>query len=159
MSEPEGTSWQRERMLSKWRSTIAGVTLRHPNGISRPVLRLIDGDPLRLYVGLDETRCTRDGHAMGDFAISTVTLTYFPGERLARIWLAAAWVGYLQHEALELVTIDGRAVIDPHAEPYATNPANRGLRDGLPVELTPETLVAALVLIMGRETAEREVGA
>lgn len=139
----------------QWRVALADVVLRHPNGRSMPVLRLIDGSPSSLYVGLDRTWCTSDGHEMVDFAISTVKLTYFPGEVLARAWFAAAWVGYLQHEALELVTVGGRAVLDPHAEPYVLNPVNRGLRDGFPVELTPLTLRRALRLVMSVEAVER----
>lgn len=138
-----------------WSAAVDMLRVRHPNGRSRCVLRIIDGDPPQLYVGLDETTCTRDGHVMRDFAISTVKLTYFPGVRLARAWFAAAWVGYLQHEALEIVTIDGAAVLDPHAGPYATNPLNRGLRDGFPVELTPATLLETLKLVMDDEDARR----
>lgn len=138
-----------------WRAALADVVLRHPNGRSRPVIRVSDGALPSLYVGLDRAWCTTDGHEMVDFAISTVRLTYFPGEALARAWLAAAWVGYLQHEALELVTVDGRAVLDPHAEPYVLNPVNRGLRDGFPVELTPLTLRRALRLVMSVDAVER----
>ena len=145
-------------ILEQWRLALAPVVLRHPNGRSRAVLRLIDGDPSQLYVGLDETTCTSDPtKTMRDFAISTVKLTYFPGERLARRWLAAAWVGYLQHEALELVTVDGKAVLDPHAEPYPENPYNRGLRDGFPVELNTHTLFLSLVAVMGEYAAMRVV--
>lgn len=141
-------------ILEQWRDALALVVLRHPNGRSVPVLRLLDGDPPQLYVGLDETTCTSDpSKTMRDFAISCVALTYFPGARLARMWLAAAWCGYLGHELLELVTVDGCAVLDPHAEPYATNPCNRGLRDGLPVQLTPESLIAALGVVMDKADA------
>lgn len=139
----------------QWRAALADVVLRHPNGRSAPVVRVIDGDPPSLYVGLDCTWCTGDGHEMTDFAISTVRLTYFPGVQLARMWLAAAWVGFLQHEALELATVDGVAVLNPHDEPYVSNPVNRGLRNGFPVELTYESTVAALELIMARSEAER----
>lgn len=139
--------------VDQWRAALAPVVLRHPNGRSTPVLRLTDGDPPQLYVGLDRTWCTRDGHEMTDFAISTVKLTYFPGARLVRMWLAAAWTGYCCHEALELATVNGVAILDPHAEPYATNPVNRGLRDGFPVTLTPKTLLASLCLVMPRSAA------
>lgn len=110
-----------------------------------------------LYVGLDETTCTLTGKVMRDFTISCVRLTYFPGVRLAQAWFAAAWAGYLLHESLELVTLAGdRAakVLDPHAEPYTTNPINRGLRVGFPVELTPQTLLATLRLVMDPADAD-----
>jgi hypothetical protein len=132
----------------QWRAALSALTVRHPNGWSKVVLRVSDGDPPVLYVGLDATACTSDGHTMSEFAISNVALTYWPGEKLARQWFAAAFAGYCTHEALELVTLDGRAVLDPHQQPYATCPQNRGLRDGFPVQLTPNTLAKTLALVM-----------
>lgn len=129
-----------------WRRALESLEIRHPNGRSNVVLRVDDGGSL--FIGLDETSCTLTGEPKKNFAISTVKLTFFPGVRLARAWMAAAWCGYLQHEALELVTVGGRAVLDPHAEPYATNPFNRGLRDGMPVVLTARTMVDTLALVM-----------
>lgn len=140
-----------------WHLALGALVIRHPNGRSRCVLRIIDGDPPQLYVGLDETTCTRDGHVMRDFAISTVRLRCWPGETLARQWFSAAWVGYLQHEALELVTHAGVAVLDPHAAPYVSNAVNRGLRDGFPVELTAETMIHTLELVMSYNEAARVV--
>jgi hypothetical protein len=137
-----------------WRDALAALEVRHPNGRSQVVLRVIDGGPPQLYVGLDETTCTLTGETKRDFAISTVKLTYWPGVTLAQQWFAAAWVGYLQHEALELVTIAGdrgRKVLDPHAEPYSTNPLNRGLRVGFPVELEPTSLAETLEMALGDE--------
>jgi hypothetical protein len=76
--------------------------------------------------------------------------------------LVRAWSGALasvQHEALELVTVGDLETrpLCPHAEPYAENPCNRGLRDGLSPELTPESLIGALAVVMDREHAERLV--
>lgn len=145
----------------RWRAALAGLEVRHPNGRSRVVLRVSDGDPPSLYIGLDETVCTLTGRTMRDFAISNVRLAYWPGTDLARMWFAAAWAGYCQHEALELVTLAGdrgAKVLDPHAEPYPTNPYNRGLRDGFPVELTPATMIDTLALAMPRAAAEHLVG-
>ena len=110
-----------------------------------------DGDPPRLYVGLDRAWCTSDPEkSRAPFAISTVELAFFPGRDLARAWFTAAWVGYLQHEALELVTVGDlqTKILDPHAEPYPLNPYNRGLRDGLPVRLTPQSMYDALRIVM-----------
>lgn len=134
-----------------WSAALRCLEVRHPNGRSRAILRVTDGKPPELYVGLDETTCTLTGETKRDFAISTVKLTYFPGVDLAQMWLAAAWVGYLQHEALELVTLAGDRsvkILDPHAEPYPTCAVNRGLRDGFPLELTPATLCRTLALVM-----------
>lgn len=153
----EFTGPRQSPLAEQWWQALAPLAVRHPNGRSRCVLRIDDGDPPQLYVGLDETTCTHDGHVMRDFAISTVKLCVWPGERLARAWFAAAWCGYLQHEALEMVTLNGTAVLDPHAEPYATNPVNRGLRDGFPVELTMNSIVEALALVMSRDEAHTMV--
>jgi hypothetical protein len=145
-----------------WRDALAGLEVRHPNGRSNVVLRVLDGEPPSLYVGLDQTWCTRTGELWAPFTVSCVRLTYWPGAQLAQQWFAAAWSGYLQHEALELVTLAGdrnARVLDPHAEPYATNPVNRGLRDGFPVELTPESLLDTLALVMPRADAVRLVEA
>jgi hypothetical protein len=134
-----------------WRSALSALEVRHPNGRSRAVLHVSDGHPPMLYVGLDETSCTRTGETKRDFAISTVRLTYFPGVEVAQKWFAAAWVGYLQHEALELVTLAADrdvTILDPHAEPYPKNPVNRGLREGFPLELTQDTLCRTLALVM-----------
>jgi hypothetical protein len=140
-------------MADLWRAAIADVRLRHPNGRSTPILRISSGTPPEMYVGLDATTCTLTGKLMVDFSISTIVLTYWPGVRVAQMWMAAAWVGYLQHEALELATVGGRAIIDPHAEPYASNPANRGLRYGMPPVLTPITLAQTLALVLPHDMA------
>lgn len=140
-----------------WEGALAELDVRHPNGRSQVVLHVSDGAPAILYIGLAETTCTLTDAVMKDFAISNVRLAYWPGARLAQAWFAAAWVGYLQHEALELVTLAGdRAakVLDPHAAPYATNPLNRGLRVGFPAELTPASLLATLRLVMDPADAD-----
>jgi hypothetical protein len=142
-------------LAAEWSAALAPVRLRHPNGVSQPVLRIIDGNPPQLYVGLDQTTCTKTGATLTDFAISTVALTFYPGARLAQMWMAAAWVGYLQHEALELVTVDGVAVLDPHDEPYVSNAYNRGLRDGFPVTLTYDSMIKTLMLVMSENEANR----
>lgn len=149
-------------LAKHWRSALAELEVRHPNGRSRVVLTVIDRDPPEFYVGLDETTCTLTGETKRDFAISTVKLTYWPGRTLAQQWFAAAWAGYCQHEALELVTARGdriRKVLDPHAEPYATNPLNRGLRVGFPVELTPDSLYRTLEMALGATAASDLCGA
>lgn len=143
-------------VAESWRGALAGLEVRHPNGRSKVDLTVLNGEPPELYVGLDETTCTMTGAVKRPFAISTVKLTYYPGTLQARLWLAAAWAGYCQHEALELVTLAGdrsAKVLDPHAEPYAINPVNRGLRDGFPVELTPTTLAKTLALVMSWDAA------
>lgn len=138
-------------IAAKWATALADLEVRHPNGRSQVVLRVIEGDPPELYVGLDETTCTLTGETKRDFAISTVKLTYWPGVVLAQQWFAAAWVGYLQHEALELVTARGdrsRKALDLRE----TNPLNRGLCVGFPVELEPTSLAETLEMALGEET-------
>jgi hypothetical protein len=135
-----------------WAVALQPCIVRHPTG-AVVKLTLLDGAEPVLRVELDETRDSRDpSRVMKRFIISNVTLTYFPGIRLARKWLAAAWCGFLSHEACEMVTV-GNLVdrpLDPHAEPFHYD---RGLRDGLPVRLTPETLERALCVVMNPEHA------
>jgi hypothetical protein len=142
-----------------WRDAIAPMRLRHPNRTSVVRLRLIDAATPLLVFSLDKTTdTTAPDRELCNFQISTVTLTYFPGVALAQAWVAAAWVGYLQHEALELVTVGDLVTrpLDPHAE---GNDYDRGLRTGLPIVLTPATLYEALVAVMPRRVAQRLVGA
>lgn len=132
-----------------WFVALSAIDARHPNGLSRTRL-LISRDAV-LRVEVDRILDTRDlaTPMRSPFVISCVRLTFFPGEGAARAWFAAAWAGYVMHEALELVTVDSKAILDPHAEPYATNPANRCLRDGFPPALTPETMARAMRVVLG----------
>lgn len=143
-------------LADQWADAMRDLVVRHPNPFSTPQLRLTAGPPPYLHFALDRARCTLDPRKVrAPFAISSVELTYFPGAQLARQWVAAAWCGYLQHEALELVSVGGlvEKPLDPHALPYEINPTNRGLRDGMPTKLTPETLVSALCVVMDLEHA------
>lgn len=112
-----------------------------------------------LFLSISNHRDTGDANnsVWGSFTISNVRLAFFPGVELARMWVAAAWSGYLQHEALELVTVDGIAPLNPHLEPYEMNPWNRGLRNGLPSVLTRESMIEAFAVVMDRECAVRLV--
>ncbi len=145
-----GDEWS--QLTRQWAGALNPLVVRHPGGW--PVLlTLLDGEEPRLQVELAETRDSRDPEVvLKPFIISTVTLTYFPGLVLARQWFAAAFCGYCQHEALERVTVGGLTdrPLDPHAEPFAFD---RGLRDGLPVLLTPETLERALCVVMAPDAA------
>lgn len=127
-------------MAHLWFVALSAIDARHPNGISRTRM-LISRDAV-LRVEVDRILDTRDllTEMRSPFVISCVRLACWPGERRAQEWFAAAWAGYIQHEALELVTVDGLPVLDPHAEPYATNPWNRSLRDGFPPVLTEQTM-------------------
>lgn len=145
-----------------WAEALSELEIRHPNGRSVPIIRVIPtGAAPALYVGLDRTWCTMTGKEMPDFAISTVTLSLWPGARLAQKWFAAAWAGYCQHEALELVTLRGRRdlkPLNPHDEPYVECPWNQGLRVAFPVELTWETLRDTLALVMPAGAAVAMIG-
>lgn len=145
MRHPIGRSWAR---------AIQNVILRHPNEFSQPLLELTTaGRDAYLHFAVDRIKDTSDPNRLmrAPFRIASVKLTYFPGDKEAREWLAAAWFGYVGHETLEMITIDDlkTKVLDPHAEPYETNPHNRCLRDGMPPELTPETLARTMALVIG----------
>lgn len=156
-----------DELAQKWSDAIALMEVRHPDRRSRAVLRVERGSPPSLHVALENAHSTVDDALLPRFKIASVALSYFPGEALAQQWLAAAWVGYLQHEALELVrawcftdafALEMFPVLDPHAEPYQSNPYNRGLRDGFPPVLTSQTLLATLRLVMDDRAARELTG-
>jgi len=131
-----------------WRAALADVVIRHHD--SRVTVRFEvtgDDDP---YLHMRVENCLDSGYReevrWPSLAVSSVKLTYFPGVAEARAWLAAGYAGYMMHEALELVTLGGdptKRVFDPHAGPEN----DKGLRRGLPVILTPETLEAAMSIV------------
>lgn len=133
-----------------WATALAPMRIEHPNRISRVLVRIIDAVHPLLTVSLDRIPDNDAPERIKErFQISTVTLRFFPGAEAARLWLACAFAGYVMHEALELSTVDGARPADPHAGVYETNPFNRSLRDGFPVQLTPETLAATLRVVTG----------
>lgn len=142
-------------LADHWRQAVAMLRVRHADRDAIPVFRVLDGDVPRLEVSVRNARDTLTNVRLDVLVVSTVTLTYWPGETVALRWLAAAWAGYVQHEALELVTLDsGERPIDPHADPVL----DRGLRHGLPVELTPASLLLSFEAIMPADRA-RELAA
>ena len=150
-------------LTQQWARALQPLVVRHPNGWSNVVLTLSDGPAPNLMIHLDETVCSTDPtKRMARFVLSNVKLTYFPGVELARKWFAAAFAGYIQHEALELCTV-GDLVTRPLCPHTQTEEGvwgyDKGLRDGLPVELTPETLARTLALVMYPRALEQLVGA
>jgi hypothetical protein len=156
------TDTSRNRALAEqWRYALASLEVKHPDRRSTAVVTVSD-DPATLFVGLDKAWSTTDDKPIQrePFAVSSVMLTFFPGTKLAREWFVVAWAGYIQHEAFELVRMTcheycpidedhpSYPVLNPHAEPYPTNPWNRGLRDGLPPILTPETMLTTFELVL-----------
>lgn len=144
-----------EDLASLWRSALADVRIRHPNRESRVNVTVDDqpGGPV-LLLSLDKTTDSRDPSVtISPFMISCVRLTYFPGVDLARKWLAAAFAGYVQHEALELVTVGDLVTrpLDPHEPPFTYD---KGLRQGLPTVLTPASLAASLAVVMPVDAVE-----
>lgn len=131
----------------QWFTALSGLSIRHPNGRSRVLLEVSADDVLK--IALDSTLDTRDLQTpmRSPFVIACVRLRCWPGEVAAREWFAAGFAGYCMHEALELVTCGGAPVLDPHREPYATNPANASLRHGFPPVLTNETLARAMKVV------------
>lgn len=141
-------------LSEKWAEAIADVRIRHLDPRATVTLELdANGDPPTLTMAVERAQNTVDPeHPWARLVISCVKLTYWPGLALARAWIASAWAGYMQHEALELVTIGGitERPLDPHAPPFTFD---RGLRDGLPTSLTPGTLLRALSSVMDRDVA------
>ena len=145
-----GDGWSALTRL--WAAALNDVVVRHPTG--EPVrLVLVDAECPVLRIQLDQQRDSRDpSNVFKRFIYSNVRLSYFPGVKLAREWLAAAWGGAMQHEALELVTVGGlkERPLDPHEPPFAYD---RGLRDGMPTDLNPATLIQALAVVMPTDAA------
>jgi hypothetical protein len=136
---------ERKGIGLQWAIALTGMEIRHLDPEPTVELELIHGDPPKLCFRLDVHRDTVDRHKRHrPFVISTVSLTFFPGAKLSRMWVAAAFAGYVAHEALELVTADGVRPIDPHA----IEAHDMCLRDGLPVELDAVTLARTLGLVM-----------
>ena len=141
-------------LTRQWADALEHVIVRHPNRSITPILTLDDGPMPNLHFELDSNPSSNSDEAITPFRITNVKLAFFPGEKLARMWLAAAWACFLQHEALELVTVgDFRTrALDPHE--------NRGRLDhvfhtGLPFTLTPEALENALATAIPRAEAQQ----
>lgn len=170
----------------KWEAALEPVRLRYPDPDAIPNLRLFErGEVVYLEIAIDNAL-----DSLGDFrrlprlTISTVELTFFPGDKLARAWLAVGWAGYLQHEAMELVTVGddlAARALDPHMPldvmldrlsvpavrffehgPFVIEGKHgeiplyahdRGVRDGLPASLTPQTMARAFEAVMPGEAA------
>lgn len=146
----------------RWRDALGGLTVRHPDRRSRPRVEVMPGlgGGTAVRVSVDHVTSTRSsklaprGEWIEALDISTVEIDFWPGEKLARQWFAAAWAGYCMHEALELVEgPDGEPPLDPHAEPYATNPINRCLRDAFPPHLDKHRMWKTLCLVMPEDAA------
>lgn len=136
-------------LTRQWADALENVIVRHPNRSITPLLTLDDGPEPMLHFELDNNPSSDSDEVISPFRITNVRLTFFPGERLARMWLAAAWACFLQHEALELVTIGDMKTraLDPHE--------NRARLDyvfhtGLPFALTPASLEAAIATAIPR---------
>lgn len=139
-------------LIEQWQEALDGMRFRHADREVTPVFSLGSGEHPSLHVSMRNIRDSVTDERMGSLSISSIELTYFPGLTVARRWLAAAFAGYLQHESLELVTLaDGTRPIDPHGG----NPdLDRGLRHGMPVKLTPETLLKTFEAVMPAAVAK-----
>jgi hypothetical protein len=130
-------------LTRQWAEVLARVVIRHPNRAIDVTLDLEDDVYPNLTFGLSTNLDSETDAVIAPFPITNVRLTFFPGERLAHQWLAAAWGCFMQHEALELVTAgDAKArVLCPHAQrPWLDHMFHRGF----PFRLTPESMLAAL---------------
>jgi hypothetical protein len=145
-------------LTRRWADALDGVIVRHPNRGITPLMTLDDGAEPSLHFELDSNPSSDADEVISPFRITNVRLTYFPGIAVARAWLAAAWGCFLQHEALELVTVgDLRTrVLDPHATRATLDYV---FHTGLPFALTPASLLAALATAIPRADAVRLVEA
>lgn len=132
-------------LAAKWEGALRDMVIRHHDPRSVVELELTTGPLPRLCFRLDVGFCTVDpSKEFRPFNVSTVDLTYFPGDRIAQAWVAAAWAGYTMHESLELVSVNGKRPIDPHTDIRQ----DVAFRTTVPTMLTPDSLRAALGAVM-----------
>lgn len=144
-------------LARQWADALEDVVVRHPNRAITPLLTL-DGGPVPcLHFELDANPSSDSDETISPFRITNVKLSFFPGVKLARMWLAAAWACFLQHEALELVTVGDlkTRALDPHE---SRERLDYVFHTGFPFTLTPETLIAALATAIPRAEAEKLMG-
>jgi hypothetical protein len=143
---------RKNELTRQWAAALEPCIVRHPNRSITALLTLEDGPEPCLHFELDANPSSDADETIAPFRITNVRLTFFPGVRAARAWLAAAWGCFLQHEALELVTVgDLRTrVLDPHATRATLDYV---FHTGLPFSLTPESLLAALMTAVPRDEA------
>lgn len=127
-----------------WADALTGVVVRHLNPVLTPMLTLEDSPEPMLHIEIDKNPDSRDPAVMFEpFRVTNVRLAFFPGETLARKWLAVAWAGFMFHEALELVTsADFRdRVVDPHESPELLE---WNFHRAFPRRLTRESMIETL---------------
>ena len=137
-------------LTRQWAEALGSVIIRHPNRNITLLLHLEDDVHPNLFFNLDTNLDSDTDAVIAPFQIVNVSLHFFPGERLAHQWLAAAWGCFLQHEALELVQSSGKRVLNPHTERFWLD---HMFHKGFPFDLTPETLLEALCTAVPREVA------
>lgn len=139
-----------------WADALADVIVRHPNRAFTLTVTLEDYLTPMIHFDIDATICSNTDRVISPFRVGNVLLKYFPGVMAARAWLAAAWGCFMQHEGVELVTLQdiSKPVLDPH-----DNHAHLAhvFLVGFPPQLTPETLLATLCYAIPREAAVRLV--
>lgn len=143
-------------LKEQWRAAMSEIRIAHIDPTCIPLIDVYGGDhDPHLLVAVRLARDTLDQERrIAQLTVSCVKLMFWPGTTLAQQWFAAAWSGYTQHEALELVTVAGLRPLDPHMAPYHYD---RGLRSGFPPELTPETMRRTFTLVMSDEMAAKLV--
>ena len=147
---------ERNALAQQWEEALRPMIIRHSDPRCGVWLELIADSPPRLSIRLDVAYDTTDpAKEMRPLHVSTVELTYFPGIRLARAWMAAAWTGYLMHEALELVTV-GDLVTRP-IDPHANDAQDKCIRDAIPTTLTRDNIRDALLVVMRPELVDAEM--
>jgi hypothetical protein len=125
----------------QWFAALADLRIAHPDPTAEFGVTVHD-DSLALWATVRDSRDPAVWRVRQ--SVHCVKLEHFPGTRLARLFVAGMFIGYMTHECFELVTARGEQPFDPHADPYIANPYNALFRRACPNVLTPETLAAAL---------------
>jgi hypothetical protein len=143
-------------LRDNWVDALASMSIKHIDPTVNIEWTMLGGanDP-RLQIKVIGVRDSDDQTKRRDIHVHTMNFCVWPGMVVARAFLACAWASYFQHEALELCSVDGVRIWDPHRPPYIWD---QGFRGAMPVDVTSETIAQTLGIVMGGEAARRLMG-
>lgn len=112
------------------------------------MMTIEDSPEPMLHIEIDKNPDSRDPAVTFEpFRVTNVRLSFFPGDDLARKWLAVAWAGFMFHEGLELVTMAdlGARIVDPHETPELLE---WNFHRAFPRRLTRESMLETMATAM-----------
>ncbi len=144
-------------LAEQWLAMLRALGLSHPDPTCSVGIALTDGPNGPSLHFRATVRDTRDAAVFRvDQAIHSVRLTIWPGQHLAALFCGVLWTGYMTHESMELVQLNGEMLLSPHAEPFH---ADHAFRRAAPSVLTWESLALALEVVLPRDYVATQIGA